>query len=188
MMPRPPPRKLRSERVEGRRTFWALVLASGLFASLGVVHASTRLQVLELNYAVGRAQVENDRLHRGIKDVELELHTLQRTARVDAEAGPLLGMHRPGPDRKIILGPASAIPAPATAVPAMAPTPAKSPATPKAVPAMAPPPAKSPATSKAAVPASKKSPAKKPDSPTPAEVHEKQASAPVTHPPATVNH
>ena len=55
MMPRPPPRKLRSERVEGRRTFWALVLASGLFASLGVVHAWTRLQVLELNDDNARA-------------------------------------------------------------------------------------------------------------------------------------
>jgi cell division protein FtsL len=103
MMSKPVRRKVRSERVEGRRTYWALVSLVGLFTVLGLTHAWTRLQVLDRGYAVGRAQLENDRLHRQKKGLELELLTLQRAARVDTEAEQRLQMHRPGPDRRIVL-------------------------------------------------------------------------------------
>ncbi|MFM2152173.1 MAG: Cell division protein FtsL [Pseudomonadota bacterium] len=103
MMTKPVRKKVRSERVEGRRTYWALVSLVGLFTVLGLAHAWTRLQVLDRGYAVGRAQLENDRLHRQIKGLELELMTLQRAARVDTEAEQRLDMHRPGPDRRIVL-------------------------------------------------------------------------------------
>ncbi len=103
MMTRHVPRKVRSERVEGRRTYWALVSLVALFTVLGFTHARTRLQVLERGYAIGRAQLENDRLNRQKKSLELELQTLQRTERVDVEAGQRLGMHRAGPDRKIVI-------------------------------------------------------------------------------------
>jgi len=103
MMTRQVRRKSKPEGMQGRRTYWALVSLVGLFTVLGLVHTWTRLAVLDRNYAVGRAQLENDRLHRQLKGLQLEVVTLQRTARVDTEAEQKLGMLRPGLDRRIVL-------------------------------------------------------------------------------------
>jgi cell division protein FtsL len=103
MMTKPVRRKARSERVQGRRTYWSLVSVVGLFTLLGFAHAWTRLKVVERGYDIGRAQLENDKLNRQKKGLELELSSQQRVARVDLEAEKRLGMHKPGPDRRIIL-------------------------------------------------------------------------------------
>lgn len=97
-------RRGRPVKVEGRGTFRALVSVAALLSLLGFIHAWTRLKVVETGFAVGRAQAENDKLRRQIKSIGLELDTLQRTARIDAEAGQSLGMRRPGPDRMVVLG------------------------------------------------------------------------------------
>jgi hypothetical protein len=81
MMTRQDLRKSMLAGMRWRLTSWPLVLIVGLFTVLGLVHARTRLAVLDLHSAVGRVQLENHRLHRELRDLQLQNWFPERRSR-----------------------------------------------------------------------------------------------------------
>lgn len=90
---------------EGRKTFRALVGAASVACALGLFHTWTRIAVLDRSYQLGRARQDSQELTHELQALRLEVATLQATARVDREAQEKLQMHRPPPDRTVVLGP-----------------------------------------------------------------------------------
>ncbi len=88
---------------EGRRTFGALVAAAAVACALGLFHTWTRVAVLDRSYQLGRARALNEKLHHQLEELRLEVATLQSTTRVDRAAEGTLHMHRPTPERTVVL-------------------------------------------------------------------------------------
>jgi cell division protein FtsL len=82
----------RRPSTEGRKIFGLCVGVAFLMCAVGLAHTWTRVEVTERGYRLALARTENERLHRELAKLNLELEALQNATRVDRAAREVLHM------------------------------------------------------------------------------------------------
>ena len=81
------------------------VLLFALFAAVGILHVTSRVQVVDMGYRLSKAQSEGNALTRENDRLKLELATLRAPARLEKLAREQLGMMMPSGSAVVSLPP-----------------------------------------------------------------------------------